>query len=395
VSIIPDAADVRLYELTRLREMNRSMPTLRKSSNSSVSSLSTFTFTAEDASESELDMDNTMMDSFEFFDNDDELDLASTLDDYHRFYASETSTTSSKCQPSFRKVMSLSSLPYGGNDTSTLPSKTSHPTAPTSQATTPTAEAFYTHQRTLSRPPLPEMKTHQLRTHHVNHSSISTISQSAPHYTDPDARLKLRVFLASPQKFDEAIEFGFPSMEDSSSHPLRRPSLSHHATAPCKTFLHDDKDPAENPSLFDALDDTTSTGSTTSLPNHSPYTPESPHFRSTYLLSPSVADSCSSSTLFPTTHTHTASITKPILRHSPSEPLAQVLAGNREMTLRMTLTRPDLRADEKALYAHTTGDDPLALEHLPVVGRNANDVWGKEKERGMFRRVWRKISGRT
>lgn len=43
---------------------------------------------------------------------------------------------------------------------------------------------------------------------------------------------------------------------------------------------------------------------------------------------------------------------------------------NREMTLRMTLTRPDLRADEEQLYGwqspppKTSRDDPLALEDL-------------------------------
>lgn len=43
---------------------------------------------------------------------------------------------------------------------------------------------------------------------------------------------------------------------------------------------------------------------------------------------------------------------------------------NREMTLRMTLTRPDLRADEEQLYGwqgqKNIKDDPFALEDLPL-----------------------------
>ena len=66
------------------------------------------------------------------------------------------------------------------------------------------------------------------------------------------------------------------------------------------------------------------------------------------------------------------------------------------MTLRMTLTRPDLRADEKALYERTTGDDPLALEHLPEMGEKRGDIWDTlppVKESGL-RKIWRKVSGK-
>ena len=65
------------------------------------------------------------------------------------------------------------------------------------------------------------------------------------------------------------------------------------------------------------------------------------------------------------------------------------------MTLRMTLTRPDLRANEKALYASTTGDDPLALEHLPPTKRE-EEIWDSlPKNRSVVRRFWRKVSGRS
>src|SRR5699024_8789531 len=64
---------------------------------------------------------------------------------------------------------------------------------------------------------------------------------SAQYYQDPEARLKLRVFLASPQKFDEAIEFGFPALEKENHSPNR--SLVEEEQNPVEftgTFLEDD-----------------------------------------------------------------------------------------------------------------------------------------------------------
>ena len=176
--------------------------------------------------------------------------------------------------------------------------------------------------------------------------------------------------------------------------PLSRPSLSHSHTAPCKTFLDTD-----NPSVFDALDDDDSSDTDTdadaiSLPERdAPYTPITPSFHHARLLSPSIADSPDSSTA--QIQTQTYRYPKPVIRHDKdSEPFAQLLAGSREMTLHMTLTRPDLRADEQALYAKTTGDDPLALEHLPP-SKSEADIWDTmPKDRGIVKKFWRKVSGR-
>ena len=335
------------------------MPTLRTSSYSSLSSLSTFDF--EQPADSGIDMDDSMI----WFDDDNDVDLSSKLqlDDYHEFMtkAAESDVKPSKCQPSFRRALSLNQLPFGAN-TSPVPPlpKTTH--------SRPLAT-------TLPRPFLAPAQGAQ--------TSNSAIEASAKYYQDPEARLKLRVYLASPQNFDEAIEFGFPSMEDSEEQPLSRPSLSRAPkTAPCKTFLHDDI-----PSLFDALDDDDDAESITSLPERdAPYTPIHSVFNhDAMLLSPSEATSSgSNSTLFP----------KPTVRHNASEPFAHLLAGSREMTLRMTLTRPGLRADEKALYANTTGDDPLALEHLPPTKKEA-EIWDQlPKERGTLKKFWRRVSGK-
>ena len=267
----------------------------------------------------------------------------------------------------------MASLPFGSNSNYTsLPGKSPKTTTPTPLTTTPFPPN--SHQRSHSRIRRPSYGIHE---------SFSAVEPSACHYQDPEARLKLRVYLASPQKFDEAIEFGFPSMDDKENHPLSRPSLSRrHKTAPCKTFLHDD-----NPSIFDALDnDDDENDDARSLPERDvPYTPVDAAFHDATFLSPSEATSLGSSSTF---------ITRPTLRHHTSEPFAQLLAGSREMTLRMTLTRPDLRADEKALYASTTGDDPLALEHLPPT-KKESDIWDQgPKDRGIVKKFWRKVSGK-
>ena len=370
-TVVPDAADEKFErELYKLgRETNRSVPTLRASSFSSLSSLSTFDLDPQ--IDSAVDMDESVI----WFDDDNEVDLDSRLqlDDYHEFInkAADNSNKPSGHSPSFRRALSLSSLPFGANASSPpKPSVATSPPPPVPSIPVPQTAL----QRTVSPIPPPVQ---------AKRTSFSTTEPSTRHYQDPEARLKLRVYLASPQKFDEAIEFGFPSLEekDPLQLPLHRPSLSRsYNTAPCKTFLYDD-----SPSLIDALED--DSDDCASLPErNAPHTPPDSAFHDATLLSPSVATiSDSGSTLF----------SKPQIRHYANEPFAQLLAGSREMTLRMTLTRPDLRADEKALYAHTTGDDPLALEHLPPT-KKESDIWDTlPKDRGVVRRFWRKVSGRS
>ena len=367
------------------REAARSVPSLRTSSFSSLSSLSTF---EAEPFGSEQPVDSTAeMEGMIWFDDHNEPNLE--LDDYHQFInkAADSTVKSRKRGPSFRRALSLTSLPFGSNLQSSYPASPPPPVPPIPQ------EQHVAHSRRQSR-------AMTLGHNKNDRSSISTLESSAAHYQDPEARLKLRVYLASPQKFDEAIEFGFPSMDDKESLPLHRPSLQRNSkTAPCKTFLYDDQ-----PSLIDALDDDEdSTGDTASLPDrNSPYTPRDSAFQDGVLLSPSIATSGSDKILFapppsqPSPRQMNVPL-KPTIRHAdPHEPFAQLLAGSREMTLRMTLTRPDLRADEKAIYERTTGDDPLALEHLPPAKKSPEEIWDSlPKETGIVRKLWRKVSGRA
>lgn len=402
-TVLPDAADERVYKsIYQLsREANRSVPTLRASSASSVSSMSTFDAELEPDADSAIAMDDADFDGFRWIENDDDHDLASTLDPYHAFINNTVEHTSkpTKRTPSFRRALSMTSLPFGPAHNAAKPTRTQLPTPITSTAVPqlPPLETIHhrvrhsTHSHSSSRP------GHLLPIHH-NRTPSNPIEPCATHYTDPSARLKLRVYLASPQKFDEAIEFGFPSMEDKENMPLSRPSLTRsHRTAPSsiqKTFLDD-----SNPSIFDALDDPDE-DETSSLPERgSPYTPVGVHPTDTYLLSPSEAPSSSASTLiFPKPIPQQKTLRHNIEFEDPAySGRDREMTGTREMTLRMTLTRPDLRADGQARYDPSSGkgNDPLALAHLPTSAKP--DIWDScppVKEGGVLKRVWRKVSGK-
>lgn len=207
--------------------------------------------------------------------------------------------------------------------------------------------------------------------HHRAHSSASTSAPSAntpttpifdpeaTHYQDPEARKKLRMYLASPQKFDEAIEFGFPSTAEHTAvkpHYQLPPIASHSRkfSRDMQTFLKDGKLSffEDNGSVNQGLD----SDEEASVPDEveSPVTPSSTGM-SFRLHSRHVSHSKASSD----------GVTPTIVPSGGNL--------NREMTLRMTLTRPDLRADDDQLYGWQTTtqstpraskDDPLALEDL-------------------------------
>ena len=360
--VVLDAADEALYKLRRFS--NRSEPSLQSLSSSQSSVLSSA------FGGSEADMDADMMDQFRWLDDEDELDLR--LDEYHVQLAdavSQQSPKPSSRRPSFRRTLSLTSL-----------AKESRPSLDSKSPRSATGSHFPslgsrpsgTHKRSnsisnliLRQPPIP------------CHDPIPVIDPSAKYYQDPEARLKLRVYLGSPQKFDEALEFGFPSLEHTPpprTASSRRPSVSSRAPQPhlarTVTFLHDAEKDAE------ADDDNTT------LPDpDSPYTPND-----AFYARPSTARSPHSTSRVP----DLATVTRPPLWHTATDPYTHTWAGNREMTLRMTLTRPDLRADESVLYPKVARD-PLALEDLPLDAGDGLLQRGKEGK-GRFGRLWQRIS---
>ena len=361
--IILDATDATLSRLGR--QFNRRVPSLRASSPSVSSTNSSLYFEAEqDPVDSASDMDDAMLENFRWMDNHDHLDL--TLDDYHTHVAETAGPKSpSDRRPSFRRNLSLSAMPL-------------HRTSPTSPNETPStclptsisgASLEKSHQRHISRASTNFLPIHQNRT---------STDPATLHYQDPEARLKVRVYLASLSKFDEAVEFGFPSLSDKPS----RPSLSHrrYVTAPAnpETFFDDD-----SPSLLNALD-TSEDEDSSSLPDLDPVTPSSTVFQSRHRLPSSKRTS--------TDCTDLQSSLKPKIRYLSPQPYSPATNGAREMTLRMTLTRPDLRTYEDK--AEEVENDPLALDELPLA-INGRTIWDPVPREGGWRRMWKRISGKN
>jgi hypothetical protein len=227
---------------------------------------------------------------------------------------------------------------------------------------------------------------------HAPQPSITAFDPAAAHYQDPEARLKLRVYLASPQKFDEAVEFGFPSTDGLSAAPaLLRPA---DGSSDMRTFLADDDDHLSLNSDQLSLSD--------------PDSPKTPEPRE------------------PTTHgsRHARLASAGVLnardfgRKTPEGTCyAQIPASSREMTLRMTLTRPDLRTPEDELYGwqqrhayqqhsrQQTAPASLAAETRGAyIGNgsqkesfdNFRDVhrWNEiTAEKGVMRRIWNRVRG--
>lgn len=140
----------------------------------------------------------------------------------------------------------------------------------------------------------------------------------ASHYQDPEARMTLREYLGSAQKFDEALEFGFPTMEErprKSEEP--RLDLSLDFDKP-RTFLDDDDDRSSLHSDDDSMAE-----------------PESPR-------TPQTLDKA-------TNEEHAAAV------FTGQAPRVESAMSSREMTLRMTLTRPDLRANDEEIYGWRKG----------------------------------------
>ena len=352
-SVIPDAADVVFHKFGH--QKNHSVPSLQTFSDSSQSSINSLE--GDFLIDTDSDMEDPMLDSFRWMEDEDELDLS--LDDYHAHISSSTQTSekSSSQRLSFRRSLSVTNIPFS---TTKFSSSNRIPPNPKPVQLPPTL------------PPL----SHQCNGSHLrpgtsrlpppNQKALSTVESSTKYYQDPEARLKLRVYLASPQKFDEAIEFGFPSLDSKENVPSSRPSLSkrHHTDSILHTFFNDD-----DPSIFNALDD----GDDPSSPEtDQPKTPSSAAFKYPYRLPPSNPKSFDSDNSC-----------------STFDPYGNVLTGTREMTLRMTLTRPDLRKDDPPLY--NVDSDPLALQDLPPI-KNSSDIWESQPKDGIVKKLWHKMS---
>jgi hypothetical protein len=338
-------------------------------------------------------------DSFRWLDEEDDLDLRLFLDDYHANLREGTPTT--KQRPSFRRTMSINKIPFGRqNSVSSTRPGTRDAMAPTSPADSSAGSI----SNGLTRPRRKSRTLSLIAPKHAAQPSITAYDPAAAHYQDPEARLKLRVYLGSPQKFDEAVEFGFPADDVLSAAPAlgavatgpsRRQSRQRLADGPSnmRTFLDDDDDDnmslSSQPSLADP---------------DSPKTPEPIEYR-------------------PGVPRHTRFASADVLnmrdtgRRTPEAGglYAQAPVSSREMTLRMTLTRPDLRAHEDEIYgwqqkptSQQPGRRSLTLATLAAESRGAYlgnesqkgslekfpemDHWNETTaEKGVMRRIWNRV----
>ncbi|KAK4545663.1 hypothetical protein LTR36_002616 [Oleoguttula mirabilis] len=253
---------------------------------------------------------------------------------------------------SFHRALSLTPL--------ALPSPTLAPIPPTPSPST--IKHFVVSAR-LSRP-------------YIDSVPLSPEQRSeARYYQDPDARRQLRQYLASPQKFDEAIEFGFPS----SCHVAPSSSGTDRSFPIQKT---------PSPGGYD-IDDA-------SIDSHGPPTPtEEPDGRHRPIVLSASPDS---------------GIALPFQLNAADKADGNSTAsfgGSREMTLRMTLTRPELRMSEEphGVYRRTKcttvkvpETDPLALETLSICddhtgAHGAFAMQGSDQKKGL-KRVWKSMRRR-
>ena len=295
-----------------------------------------------------------------------------------------------------------------------------------------------------------------------------SISQEARtvFYQDTEVRKKVRLYLGSPQKFDEAIEYGFPSSVQSTEDDIDPLEIPVSEPSPDSRILDTDLQrylagtqeslafldvSDESSTFFDEEEEDSNTitklideyrdslvADTSSISDlEGPATPSSEfdgQFEMVgptpghYLPSrkPSLASmqlsSASTSTPGSTPVSRRPSTVESIdtmlstNKPLPPDPLdltprarrpyvvdsvERELLLNREMTLRLTLTRPDLRADDEEIYgwqnnvqqskkSRQLDTDPLALNDLPPFVEDGSGAMGAfaARKKGAVMKVW-------
>ena len=336
-TLIGDAADDAFYK-RRQQSITESgtLPSFRSSLD-----------TAEDKEIlSGVDLDDDLDDPLQWLEEDDEFDLQTRLDNYRARIAAHDKLLN----PPVRRRVRRPSIHQA---TVSLPRSLEHAVIEPQSRQGSVSSSI----GNSTKIPLPSDNT-----------SGDTKTQ-ATYYRDPEARLKLRVYLASPQKFDEALEFGFPSTDNLSNIITKTETtkkdrqLSRLNTelsqSDMQTFLNDDDGEA---SLF--FDDEESDDEEALSPTDTdvPLTPSEvtldPPFRFAHHLPyPARLHSIASTG---------STVASTLPRTFDSYSCAPPARAGREMTLRITLTRPDLDVRPKTSDANfeQTCIDPLTLEEL-------------------------------
>jgi hypothetical protein len=361
-SVILDAADEAIIRNRRAsRNMSPSSDLPSPTSPSLIDSIDMADFDTEKQA-----VPAAFYESFRWMDEEQDLDLKLVLDDYHaNLDGAVIPTPESTRRPSFRRTLSVSKMPFGRNSLSVQPR---------------IPKINTNHNRAISL----------MAPRNAILDSVSPIDPNATHYQDPEARLKLRVYLASPQKFDEAIEFGFPSMDEIANDKENEPprltreeeSISPSTRRSDNPYILKDIDVT---CLFEDEDDISM------LDPDSPLTPMDKDigFRTQLRPTPPVRASKLSADLT------NSSVIRPVIMKRP-ESYSHGMTRSREMTLRMTLTRPDLR-DENAIYgwqsSSSTSPQREEVQSTEMRGPFGGiDGWETmERDNGVVKRFWNKV----
>lgn len=298
---------------------------------------------------------DSFYESFRWLDEEDNLDLRLFLDDYHANLRDAAPSPTTQHRPSFRRHLSISKIPFGRSSVSmSRPGTKDGMTSPLSLTHSPVSPlaAAPGHTRRKSR------ALSLITTKYTSPASPGAIDPDAAHYQDPEARLKLRVYLASPQKFDEAIEFGFPSKDVLSAPPEITKESLELGKRQSRQKLADDSFNLRS-FLADDDEDDDDDDDKLSLNSDQPSIadPESPKTPQPYEKPPTRPGRVSTDPI----HMHVSKLS--------DASYVQVPVSSREMTLRMTLTRPDLRANEDQIYGwqkpgHQAGKRSQTVSHL-------------------------------
>lgn len=219
----------------------------------------------------------------------------------------------------------------------------------------------------------------------------------ASHYTDPETRAKLREYLSTPERFDEAIQYGFPR-KNSTSSILSNPISPTSLTAPSKNCMARRSTISGLQRSISASveeEDEADFSSVSSM--------ESP-------VTPGFTGHVTNTAGFPFYEAAGKGTQTPVqyLRQPSTFRIPDF--SDRDMTIRMTLTRPELRASDEEIYGWQKSRtemvaasppvspgceeraDPLALADLIF----SDDVTGQSgafaKSDSKRKSIWRTIS---
>lgn len=313
---------------------------------------------------------DSFYESCRWLDEEKELDLKLYLDDYHAGLRQDLASSADSRRPSFRRTMSITKLPFGRSSVSSSRPGTTHTSSPVLPRYTPTS------------PSTPPAYQAGRRSRAMSWMSLSKQNQIAKGYsTQP----------STPQ----TIDFGGQENVQPSYHATQAtmPQLKKTGADDddkLQTFLADDKSSIYSDEASAA----------------EPESPKTPlHMDKAPVSLDKTIIGMDKTTLRPLRVEETSFSPKPSgeFLNAPS---------TREITLRMTLTRADLRANENELYGWQRNGPPrksrtLLEDYDPITcAREGNskesierqlaamDQWHAQvQDRGKMKRLWHKVRG--